>query len=322
MAKDNEVPVPTEEDIVGALSRTGFIFEHRVAQILREDDFETDLNYAFPDPETGKSREADVVAYKELDVSGSRAEVTLVAEAIVECKSSMNPLVLVGETNAEYVSHYGNIKASFDPLMFDFTESYKDRSFQHNTILAALNLGRLPGLITTKDFLGRQLVRMNLQGGNWRADNSSIYDGILYPLAKALKHRSKSYVFNESEAAEQGYRPWSFRYIYLPFALIVTAGPVFSVDIAGEQPKVKQVGWAALRRAFGAKDIQGDLYVEVISFDHLNQYLESRIDTVLDYAREVLATNMHLYNPTWLLENLGMPKNEELFQKWLDDFRS
>src|SRR5262249_40595813 len=139
---------PTPPEIVSALSRTGFILEHRVAQKLRGAEFETDINRAYPDPETGKSREIDVFASKADEIKRTPASISLEAELIIECKSSSNPFVLIGEAGQDRVYWDKSVLLSFDPLALNFPGRL------HKRVRYELDLEKLPGSRKQEDFTG------------------------------------------------------------------------------------------------------------------------------------------------------------------------
>jgi hypothetical protein len=98
------------------------------------------------------------------------------------------------------VYHNESAAASFDPLALKFTRSKK---LEDISVREALGLDKIPGDLADGDFLGYQLVRMNRQGGAWRADNNSVYESILYPLAKAWSHFVQEREDDRNERSEQ-----------------------------------------------------------------------------------------------------------------------
>jgi hypothetical protein len=94
MEKNSPEQMPTSDEIVAALARTGFLLEHRVAKCLRDLDFDTRIGSAYPDPESGKSREFDVhaVKYEQLDRGDFHAMINL--DLIIECKNNLMPFYL------------------------------------------------------------------------------------------------------------------------------------------------------------------------------------------------------------------------------------
>ena len=291
------------------------MLEYQVAKVLRGKDFITYINYAYPDPESGKSREIDVSAGLEHEVKRQPVNLSLLVDLVIECKSGLNPFVLVGERNQNPVYLDESIYLSFDP----YTLKFKER--RGKLVEYELQFNRLPGTWKKEDFVGYQLIRMNQQSGNWKADNSAVYDSILYPLAKAWQYTIERHRGDEEDAAERT-AAWQFPGLSYTIPLIVTAGPVFTVDVTEDPAEVKEVGWASLKRDFNSTELWADFRVDVVNFGHFAEYLDSRIRKIADNALNVLKENIHLFDPEWLLTNLGKPENEEFFNTWLSYVRS
>ncbi|GLZ57301.1 hypothetical protein [Micromonospora sp. NBRC 107095] len=299
---------PSPDQIVEALDQTGFILEHRVAQVLRSKGFETDLNRPFPDEASGKSREIDVWGYKHSFAKRDPLAIYLATQVICECKNTSNPFVIVGES----LEHFGSsgsvrVASAFDPLEFDFDGLSSSSDWE-------LKFGSLPGQLTKPDLLGRQLVRMNRQGSSWRADNSSIFDSIVYPLAKAGKHIVDG--FSEPDPAEISA---DFGFFHL---ILVTSGPLFGVNIKADEPEVSACRWGSLARTFHAGDLRGSYIFDVVSFPHLAEYLDERVLSIHQSALQKIRENMHLLDPEWLLANKGEPGKKAEFGAWLGLYRA
>ncbi|MEV0876882.1 hypothetical protein AB0I85_03490 [Micromonospora echinofusca] len=300
--------IPTPDQIIEALDQTGFILEHRVAQVLRSKGFETDLNRPFPDDASGKSREMDVWGAMSSFAKRDPLSIYLDSEVICECKNTINPFIIVGE-DLEHFDAGGSVRvaSAFDPLNFNFDELLPSSEWE-------LGFGSLPGQLTKSDLLGRQLVRMNRQGSNWRADNSSIFDSIVYPLAKAGKYLADSF-----SAPDPGEISADFGFFHL---ILVTSGPLFAVNIKAEEPDVSACKWGSLARTFQAGDLQGAYTFDVVSFAHLGEYLDARVVRIHNSALQKIRENMHFFDPEWLLANQGKPKKEEEFEAWLGLYRA
>ena len=185
---------PTAEEIEVALRKTGFLLEHRVAQSLRKQGAFAEVAQAYPDPESGKSREIDVYAYFEQRAEREAAiDISIGAALIIECKNSSGPFILIGDHGQDYPWVNESILISFDPFTLKFSKR------KGETLERRLKLGDLTGLSTLAEFTGYQLLRLNRQSGNWKADNSAIYDSILYPLAKAVKHKRDEHLKDFTE---------------------------------------------------------------------------------------------------------------------------
>jgi hypothetical protein len=306
MTQDAPRRIPTANDVISALSRTGFILEYRVAQVLRELGFSAEINYAFPDPDTGKSREVDVLAFPNRRYVKNKAfDISLDLELIVECKSGEHPVILLGERGHEFDLLLNSLHLAFDPLKFGFTGA------KSASILGWLSLWNLPALHSREEFTGTQLLRMSIDKNSWRADNTAIYDSLIYPLAKACHHQ-----VSRSKEHDTGSPDWRYPSITFFFPIIVTAGPVFIVDVTTGEPKAERVPWATLRRYFDSKDIKDDFFIDVVTFDRLNDYLTNRTLRVLENLCTAVAANSNLYDPEWLIDKWGTPRKSQEFDAW------
>jgi hypothetical protein len=312
MSEESPGHSPSSEEIITALGSTGFLLEQRVAQKFRAADYLAIISDAFPDPETGKSREIDVFGVTEYSLDKGPVTLLVVGEVVAECKSSLNPLVVVGTHGEDFSFHDESIIYPFDPFSLKFSAK------PHATLASELELMRLPGYQGKDDFVGHQLVRMNRNGRTWRADNNSIYDGILYPLVKARQHR----IGNNARQPEDNIPPWIWPQLVYIFPVVVTAGQVFTVAIdKGSDPEVNLVKWATLKRSFNSNDMKTELRVDVVSFRHFSEYLTARVTATVDNAGDLIKNNAHLYDPEWLLANFGEPQHKEFFDAWLADHR-
>jgi hypothetical protein len=229
---------------------------------------------------------------------------------------SFDPLRMSFPNTAEKLVRH---ELNLDPLRMSFPNT-AEKLVRHE-----LNLEDPPGSQEKKDFTGYQLLRVSRQSNTWKADNNAIYDSILYPLAKAWSYQvDRHHREREEDREEHGMEYWQFPSIYYVFPIIVTSGQVFTVDMTSGEPEVSEVKWARVRRSFNSEDLKCDLRADLVSFDHWEEYLGSRIIKIIDYAENALARNVHLYDPEWLLSNFGEPDDpddQDEFNSWLIYFR-
>jgi len=230
---EGALQAPTPAQIISALGRTGFLLEQVVAQKLRKAGFAVAVNDAFPDPDTGKSREIDVWALTDYEVPNS--EVNVFGDVIIECKNYAAPIVLIGTNREAWSSNDESITLSFDPLALDFPNE------PSKSVISKLGISRVAGNDQKDRFVGYQLVKMERKSGGWAADNSSIYESILYPLAKARVYRMEQYS-NEQDEGESRLEVWQHPLLTYYFPVVLTAGRVYTVAVNGETgPEVTEV---------------------------------------------------------------------------------
>lgn len=305
MTEEQGFPKPDEAQLLSALNRTGFLLEQRVVQLLQSKGLSPEPNSAFTDPETAKTREVDVIGYFDI-TAGDRATFApyIFAELIIECKNTPNPFVLVGREERKHGGTY-TFWSEFDPLALKFGSYYRWTQYE-------LKFSTLPGSAADANFIGSQLLRLDRQSGSWRANNDGVYDSIVYPLAKAQVWRHGDDLVDTEMAAEL--RNPCFNFLY---PLLVTTGPVFTVTVTGAETRVREVDWAPLARDFRQEGLDGTAFLEVVRFDKLEEYLSQRFFGYLNEVKNRLMENARLFDPDWLVKNLGKPAKEELFNAWL-----
>lgn len=302
---------PTPEQIISALHKTGFIFEHQVAQRLLELNFKVMLNDAFIDPDTGKSREIDVVASAHNNIQRDNlAKIIISATLLIECKNYSDPLVIIGQGN-DFRFHNDEPVITFDPLLFEFSDRSPEN---YGGIYPGLGMWKLPSH-TTRGFIGRQLIKMYRKDGKWQSTNQSIYDSIIYPLAKAVESERAQ---EEDSPSDSEAQPWylpTFTYI---FPVLVTAGTIYTVDVmSGGSPVVAEAQWVPLIRHFS----KSSFMMDVVRFECLEAYVIERIFPRLTEVNELLTRNIDAFNPEWLQQQFG-ECSDPVFAAWLENYQS
>jgi hypothetical protein len=120
MSDDASRQLPSDQEVIAALERTGFLLEQRVAKCLQGYEFHAEIGSAYPDPETGKSREIDVQASRLDDVEHEKIAGLVHIDLIIECKNTTAPFVLVGQTIPGHRWLSYSVFLSFDPLRLKF----------------------------------------------------------------------------------------------------------------------------------------------------------------------------------------------------------
>lgn len=78
---------------------------------------------------------------------------------------------------------------------------------------------------------------MNLKGGAWSAENSSVFESLTVPLMKAVE------AFRP--ARDTNLKP-TYGHLCLCFPIVVTSGELFYVNGEAEVPVAEPVDWAPL----------------------------------------------------------------------------
>jgi hypothetical protein len=305
--------IPSEDDIINALNRTGFILEHQVAQVLRAAGFMADTNYAYEDAESGKSRELDVYAEDATMIASGDLAVFLHVELLIECKNNVDPFIVLGDRGVEGRQLRDALDAlhlSVDPPTY---LGYAN-GFQYSLLgeFRAETSLRLP---IESRFVANQLVRMDRHGGKWGASNSSIYDSILYPLAKALDHR-RGFV-RAVEGKEYNALPGTPEIVYY-FPVLVVMGPLFIVDMTDGSARVERADSARLQRTFDSASLKSNFWVDIVTFEYFPRYVQEFVSGTMSTIEEVTKEHLIIFDPEWLQGELGQPPSEEAQQRLLE----
>lgn len=87
----------TEKEIIDSLSRSGYLLESEITKKMLHYGFFVESNISVLDPQTGKSREIDLVAelYRDYDEERAKLKTVAFARYVFEIKNNNAPLVLL-----------------------------------------------------------------------------------------------------------------------------------------------------------------------------------------------------------------------------------
>ncbi|MGW5081874.1 hypothetical protein [Micromonospora echinospora] len=278
----NELPVPTEEQILAALQRTGYIFEQKVADLLGPG---VSTGWAFKDQDTGVSREIDIFKeeYETLydDSTGKRLTIRWVI--LGECKNYQWPWVALTKKWSKIV---------WDPLGF-----YEGRWQELTATLAArLELERENGsALPFEKFPAEyhrlryaphpravQLVKLNKKSSGWETHSSDVYSELTYPLAKAVTHlRDVSTPTGEFKDQAQ-----MDRVITIAFPAIFVSTDIYVVVPNRGEYSVEKSQHVILERHLSSESTSGLFRYDVVTLDGIGGWYA---DHVLKVVRGVAA---------------------------------
>jgi hypothetical protein len=93
-----EIQDISSDEMLQALSRSGYLLEAEISRKLRELDFFVETNLVIEDPITGKSREIDIAAeYYDWNFPSTGVKAKAKIEFVFEVKNNLYPLVLLNE---------------------------------------------------------------------------------------------------------------------------------------------------------------------------------------------------------------------------------
>lgn len=269
---------PTPDDVVAALKASGHLLEQRVATQLEGLEFNVRTNAAFTDQDEGKSRELDVFAFRQI-IKDSNARVSIDANLLIECKNSRAPYAFLTRPLRP---------PSSAPEEFVFPRRTHREPFagRPNTFREVSTFHKL-GLHEhywpwCDPVRAVHITRLDRAKGNWRADNSSVFDSLMYPMAKAV--RAFTGRWNKSSGHDNGTMHF---FVELFFPIVVTLAPLYSVDGTSENPSATEVPFIRLQRELRAASLEGVFGIDFVQQEHLAEFVQER---VTPFANRVAST--------------------------------
>ena len=106
-------------EIEDAIRRSGYLLERRVGAVFSDNGFHVDSNPAYPDPNTGKSREFDLSAYAAFDLLGRRSSIDFFGVLVsCECEDNHQPVAFFASKPDQANLYKDGVKCSGFPLSF------------------------------------------------------------------------------------------------------------------------------------------------------------------------------------------------------------
>lgn len=274
--------IPTQDELLAALDRTGFLFEQKVADLLGES---STTGWAFEDSDSGISREIDVyrqgLCYERR--SGDQVY-ELHWHVLAECKSSAFPWVGIGTSSpppSPYDKHLQELEMTVPMRIALGADKYWFRenppSFNSMFFDACFrDAGRAV-----------QLLRVTKKSGEWDASNAAIHDSITYPLAKAADSLIRQ--FHERYSREHGdiARPLD-RVLWAVFPVLVVSAPILLVGPGEGGFTVSNTSHLSLERTFQSTSIKGRFRMHVVNVDYLRSWYSKNVLEAMRVAGDSL----------------------------------
>ncbi|TQN44309.1 hypothetical protein FHU33_3807 [Blastococcus colisei] len=260
--------------------------EQDTARAMEELRLKTQLGWAYEDPDDAtNSREVDVMGYRRFFHSDEH-RLTVSARVLAECKQSGTPYVLIGREHEEWLRkrHPAQHTLRYNNLIAQNSLPGTGESIRYAPAWSKLGLDKTPGSPSLEVFRASQLVRLD-RGKNWTANNSGIFNSLVFPLAKALRAAQKQYA--SADWPTPARRNDSWNNVALHFPVVVTSAPLYRVDATHPESSIAEVPWGKVIRQLETKTIKGRFEIDVVNYQHLPGYLE---DQVIQFSANVAQT--------------------------------
>lgn len=273
---------PTEDKIVRALEKSGYLFENDVATIIGNLGFHVETSWAYPDPDEGKSREIDVRAVKRVHYDEENKTQVFV-ELLVECKDSSAPMVFLERLKNDRERDIANPKEYvFQPGTF-----YKRLADGSVTRIEALTyLGiRNKHYYLREEKRATQFAKIVHKGGDWIANHEGVYDALILPQAKVFEYRKKQITQTQS---------WRTAWLFFP--VVVLRDRLYAYDLSKEKRVLEQRGRISFVRHIESGSLKGFYLTDFITFDYLSDYICADIANFYEALLESLKENPKLFH--------------------------
>jgi len=256
---------PTNEQIIAALNKSGFLFEQEVATALEEEGFHVETSWPYLDLDTKKSREIDLRAVKTF-LHDEERKIQVFAELLVECKDSSCPFVFLERPKNKRELVTLRPKEYIFPCRF-YRENIGPNSFREVPAFSHLGLASSHYYFQSPN-KATQFSKVVRKGSDWVANHDGIYDSIFLPMVKALDMRLKSLGLNNTG---------DWRVVWLVFPVVVLRDNLMSLTLDGEEKTLTERGRITFVRNLDSDILKGDYLVDFVTFHYLRSYLESDV---------------------------------------------
>jgi hypothetical protein len=267
----------SKKEMSEAIKTSGYLLEQRVEPTLTDAGFYVQMNEAYPDPETGKSREIDIRA---ISATSVYKEEFIFPVLLCECENNSQPVVFFTKESPISFLHYYEVKVSGIPVKFwdknvrgymslsDFT---KMENYHHYC----------KGEVATQ-YCSFQLKK---DKSSWMALHVEEQHDTLNSLIKALEYNMDDH-FSGFVLPPKGEEEGVNIQIYYP--LLILQGDLYSASLKNNHLVLKKSNHIQFRRELFlpmSKEVE-TYQIDVITEKYLKDYLKL-IDTEINKVRRV-----------------------------------
>ena len=268
---EGERGLPSPAQMLAALQKSGYLFEHEIALALEDCGFFVERGIAFEDPNEGKSREIDIKGFKTV-LRNSAYKTQLMVDIFVECKDVGAPFVFMTAAKnvlererpeaREYVfpySHSTNVATRPAARMMEYGFSQSHYYYrEHSKVVQFAKIARG----SKKKF---------------EALHDNVYDALILPQTKAV-HQFLAKQKPSRNSANQ----WED--IRLVFNVIVLRDHLFKLDLDTDGALPEPTGRASFVRHIETDTVKGRYLIDFVTQAHFTSYIK---DEVLGFANAI-----------------------------------
>ncbi|MGA7677310.1 MAG: hypothetical protein WCA51_02920 [Dehalococcoidia bacterium] len=305
----------SDEEMVEAISRSGYLLERRVATLLGKVGYKAVANRGFIDSETGKSREYDVYAYKSISVYNTGSH-EIYPTLICECKNNPRPIAFFIKEEA-FEPFVDEVKVSGIPAKIwlndkciSIQEFAKMKSFHHYC---------KPEVPVSTQCCTFEVKK---DRSSWMASHGEELYETFRTMIKALEHAidedfSAMSQWFVAEEPEKEFMDLSFYY-----PVVIFQGDLFSAHIENNRPILKKCEHIQYNPEFFSfyHNEVINYHVDVISEEYLQSYLNI-IDREMLTIKKLLQKQKKdvLLSIYKIIEECkGLKKTPKTYRKYLE----
>ena len=262
-----------------ALTRSGYLLESRVEQLLRRSDYYANANQSYVDPTTGRSREIDIFAIRFAPPPQGVVQ-HIFAVLLIECVNNPHPLGVITKNPVIPEMHHHEIKVSGLPAKLRHAQGQPWEKLATGLGLEEFH-HYCKGRIATQYC---SFQRKKEKNAGWMAWHDEQHFDAFRKLCDAVDY---------FEA--QHYANWTFGdapenpnlQVYYP--LLVLQGHLWDVSASKQAVKVKRVKQAQFRRSVAEGLREREYQIDIVEEGFLGRYLRQVDAEMAEISRRIAA---------------------------------
>jgi hypothetical protein len=272
-------PIIARSEIVDALHRSGYLIEHRVEAVLREQGYHVAANTSYPDPVTRKLRELDVSATGGYPV-GSNKKDFLFDMLLIECVNNPQPLAFfMKEAQAKFIHVY-------DIILSGLPAYIPGKGSNKNNVV-----NRIASFLNLEDFhhycegqIATQYCSFSPKRGTnpteWMASHDEAHFESFGKLCAAVNHDIENHYANTIPVINDRIN----LQIYYP--ILVVGGQMIGIESGGvgDEVQIKEADHIHYIQSYLLQGKQIDYHIDVVT----EKYLPRLICAIHKETREII----------------------------------
>jgi hypothetical protein len=265
-----------------AIHQSGYLLEQRVEPIIARSGYYVETNRIFRDPDTGKSREIDILAAAAWEAYRKRSPI-LLPMLLCECENNSQPIVFFTSKSLEpliYLIFPGSFHVSGIPVKFWYNDGFIDLvSFTELVTFHHYCKGEAATQYCT--------FQLKKDKSSWLAFHSEEQHDTFNSLIKAVDYEVDRH-FKDWHLPDQIDEESINIRIYYP--LLILQGDLYSAHLESNRLLLKKAKHVQFRKQFFSsytKKIE-TYQIDVIVEDYLSDYLgivNSEIEAIMKVLR-------------------------------------